>query len=65
MRYIKIILTIIAVLLALNIVKSMFPSATASSVTDVNLVQLAGKKLGGVYNISSYARVAISVRIVD
>ena len=34
MSYIKVILTIIAILLALNIVKSMIPSATATGVQD-------------------------------
>ncbi len=40
MKYIKIILTIIAILLAVNIVKSMIPSATATSVQDVNITSV-------------------------
>jgi len=39
MRYIKIVLTVIAILLALNIVKSMISSATATSVQDVKNVK--------------------------
>ena len=42
MKYIKIILTIITVLLTLNIVKSMIPSATATSVQDVNISSVYG-----------------------
>ena len=42
MRYIKIVLTVIAILLALNIVKSMIPSATAASVQDVNISTVYG-----------------------
>jgi len=45
MRYTKIILTIIAVLLALNIVKSMIPSATATGVQDVNISSVYGLRL--------------------
>ncbi len=45
MRYLKIILTIIAVLLALNIVKSMIPSATAPGVQDVNISSVYGLSL--------------------
>ena len=41
-KYIKIILTIITVLLTLNIVKSMIPSATATSVQDVNISSVYG-----------------------
>ena len=46
MKYIKVILTIIAILLALNIVKSMIPSATATSVQDVNITSVYGLRLG-------------------
>ena len=42
MRYIKVILTIIAILLALNIVKAMIPSATATGVQDVNISRVYG-----------------------
>jgi hypothetical protein len=42
MRYIKVILTIIAVLLAVNIVKSMIQPATATSVQDVNIYSVYG-----------------------
>ena len=42
MRYIKVILTIIAVLLALNLVKSMIPTATATGVQDVNISMVYG-----------------------
>ena len=42
MRYIKVILTIIAVLLALNIIKSMIPSARATGVQDVNISTVYG-----------------------
>ena len=45
MKYIKIVLTIIAVLLALNIAKSMLPLATASGTTDVNIVSCYGLRL--------------------
>ena len=45
MKYIKIILTIIAALLALNIVKSMIPSATATNVQDVNITSVYGLRL--------------------
>ena len=45
MKYIKVILTIIAILLALNIVKSMIPSATATSVQDVNISSVYGLRL--------------------
>ena len=45
MKYIKVILTIIAVLLALNIVKSMIPSATATGVQDVNISSVYGLRL--------------------
>ncbi len=45
MRYLKIILTVIAVLLTLNIVKSMIPSATATSVQDVNISSVYGLRL--------------------
>ena len=45
MRYIKIVLTVIAILLALNIVKSMLPSATATSVQDVNITSVYGLRL--------------------
>jgi hypothetical protein len=41
-RYIKIILTVIAVLLALNLVKTMIPSAAATSVQDVNISTVYG-----------------------
>ena len=42
MRYLKIMLTIIAVLLVLNIVKSMIPSAIATGVQDVNISTVYG-----------------------
>jgi hypothetical protein len=42
MKYIKVILTIIAILLALDIVKSMIPSATATGVQDVNISRVYG-----------------------
>ena len=42
MRYIKVILTIIAILLAVNIVKSMIPSAAATGVQDVNISMVYG-----------------------
>jgi hypothetical protein len=42
MKYLKVILTIIAILLALNIVKSMIPTATATSVQDVNISSVYG-----------------------
>ena len=42
MGYIKVILTIIAVLLAVNIVKSMIQPATATSVQDVNIHSVYG-----------------------
>ena len=42
MRYIKIVLTVIAVLLALNIVKTMIPSAKATGVQDVNISRVYG-----------------------
>lgn len=45
MKYIKIVLTIIAVLLALNIVKSMLPSATASAPMDINISSVYGLRL--------------------
>ena len=45
MKYIKIILTIIAILLALDIVKSMIPSATVTSVQDVNISSVYGLRL--------------------
>ena len=45
MKYIKIILTIIALLLVLNIVKSMIPSATATGVQDVNINSVYGLRL--------------------
>jgi hypothetical protein len=38
MRYIKIVLTIITALLALNTAKSKIPSATATGVVDVNML---------------------------
>ena len=55
MKYIKIVLTIIAVLLALNIVKSMIPSASALNETDVNIAKIGGSYIGKV----------LPVRIVD
>jgi len=45
LKYIKVILTIIAVLLAVNIVKSMIPSATATGVQDVNISSVYGLRL--------------------
>jgi len=45
MKYIKVILTIIAILLAVNIVKSMIPSATATGVQDVNISSVYGLRL--------------------
>ena len=45
MRYIKIVLTIIAVLLALNILKSMLPSASATAPMDVSIVSCYGLRL--------------------
>jgi hypothetical protein len=42
MKYIKVILTVIAILLALNIVKSMIPTATATGVQDVNITSVYG-----------------------
>lgn len=42
MKYIKVILTIIAVLLALNIAKSLIPSASATGVQDVNIHSVYG-----------------------
>jgi len=47
MKYIKVILTIISVLLALNIVKSMISSASALNETDVNISQIGGSSLYG------------------
>jgi len=46
MRYIKIILTIIAILLALNLVKPfVVREAIGSGVMDVNITHIAGYKL--------------------
>ena len=45
MRYFKVVLTVIAILLALNIVKSMIPSATAIAVQDVNITSVYGLRL--------------------
>ena len=42
MRYFKVVLTVIAILLALNIVKSMIPSVTATGVQDVNITSVYG-----------------------
>ena len=42
MKYIKVILTVIAILLALNIVRSMIPSARATGVQDVNISMVYG-----------------------
>jgi len=46
MRYIKIVLTIIALLLALNLVKPLIVrEAIGSGVMDVNITHIAGYKL--------------------
>ena len=46
MRYLKIILTIIAILLTLHLLKPIIPGiAKAGDVTDVNIAQIAGKKV--------------------
>jgi len=55
MKYLKIILTVISVLLALNLVKPLLiPHAVGSGIMDVNVV-----KVGGYYAGSGVLRVAI------
>jgi hypothetical protein len=46
MRYLKVILTIIAILLTLHLFKPIIPGiAKAQSITDVNIVQVASSKV--------------------
>jgi ABC-type dipeptide/oligopeptide/nickel transport system permease subunit len=69
LHFIKVMLVIISLLLVVQIAGPIWqPQAqaeTSPAIQDVNLVQLADKKLDGPFGTSPYARVAISVKIVD
>lgn len=66
MKYLQVVLTIILLLMLMQTIGRIWkPTATASSVTDVNLVQLSGREIGKDYYTSKYAQTAIPVRIVD
>ena len=45
MRYIKIILTVIALLLAVQVAARILPSARAGSAQDVNIAAVGGKTI--------------------
>lgn len=69
LQFIKVMLVIITLLLVVQVIGPIWqPKAqakTSPTIQDVNLVQLAGRKIGDDLYTSKFARVAIPVRIVD
>jgi hypothetical protein len=65
-KYLNVILTIIAVLLALHLVKPFFIStAVANKWQDVNIVAIGGKEVDMPLYGSAYHGSALPVRIIE